>query len=168
MSGDVVATTQTRPKGRGDSCDWLSALQSYEFLSCRIVDRDGGRTCYDCVGKCGTYRAFLDAHGEKFIFQWIMRHPSIAQLNKQEQDDLVKRIAQASSGVELEFKENMARVRVQHIGIPEDYYLAVEKSVRELDSVIPIVLSTLAGGLEVRDSGIPDAGPDASLTDSRR
>jgi hypothetical protein len=143
ISDEVVAATQARPKRRRDSCDWLSALQSYEFMACRIVDRDEGWTCVECVGKYGIYRAFLHALGVVFKFQWILRHPSIAQLNKREQDDLVKRVAQASSGVALEFKENMARVRVQHIGIPDDYYLAVEESVREVDTVIPILLSTV-------------------------
>lgn len=138
---EMVAKTRKKRKGRGASHDWLSALQSYEFATCQVVDLDGGRTCVECAGKYGIYRAFLDAHGEEFIFQWIARHQSIARLKKQERDDLVKRVAQSSSVVELDFKENMARVRVQHIGIPQDYYLAVEKSVREVDSVIPIVLS---------------------------
>jgi len=142
---DVVANSQARPKGRGASRDWLGALQSYEFETCQVVNCEEERTCVECVGKYGIYRAFLDAQSETFIFQWITRHPSIAQLNRQEQDDLVKRIAQASSGVKLEFKDDMARVRIQHIGIPEDHDLAVEKSVREMDTVIPILLSTVVG-----------------------
>lgn len=138
---ELVAKTQKKRKGRGASHDWLSALQSYKFATCQVVDRDGGQTCVECVGKYGIYRAFFDAHGEEFMFQWILRHASIAQLNQRQQDDLSMRVSQASSEVGLEFRENMARVVVRHIGIPQDYYLAVENSVRELDSAIPILLS---------------------------
>ena len=146
MYDDIVANMQAQPKGRGVSHDWLSALQNYEFAICFVVSRNGDRMCVECVDKHWTYRAFFDVHGEECIFQWVVDHQSIGQLNKQEQDDLAKQIAQASSGSELDFKGNMARVRVRHIGIPKDYYLAVENSVRELDSVIPIVLSTFAKG----------------------
>lgn len=143
VSEDVIAPTQTRPMGRGGSCDWLNALQSFEFGACRILERDGGRTSLECIGKYGIYRAFVDAHAATFVFQWIIRHASIAHLNRQRQDDLVMRVAQASPRVELEFKEDMARVRVQHVGILDDYDLAVANAVREIDTVIPILLSTV-------------------------
>ena len=85
MLDDMVTNTQTQPKGRGASHDWLSALQSYEFVTCFVVSRDGGRTCVECACPPWTYRAFFDAHGEEFIFQWIVSHQSIGQLNKQGQ-----------------------------------------------------------------------------------
>ena len=121
--------------------DWLSAIQSYEFKTCQIINNDGEWTCIECVGKYGTYRAFYDELGTTFKLQWIISHPSIGHFKKQERDDLVMQITKASSGVEIDFNVNMARLCVKYIGFPDDYYLSLEKSVRELESVIPTVLS---------------------------
>ena len=138
---DMISTAQVQAESKKTPHDWLSAIESYKFQMSQIVDHREESTCVECIGKFGTYRAFFDDCGSRFILQWIISHPSIGQLDKQERDDWMMEISQATTGVELDFNVNKARLRVQYIGIPDDYYLTLEKSVLELESVIPILLS---------------------------
>lgn len=142
---DKPDEAQAQAKSKKATHDWLSAIQSYEFQTCQVLNHDGEWTCVECVGKYGIYRAFFDDHGSRLKLQWIISRPSIGQLDKQERDDLVMQITQASTGVELDFNVNMARLCVKYIGFPDDYYLIVDKSVRELESVIPTLLKIFGG-----------------------